>query len=84
MQRLMSRRQLAAYLAVSPTTVDRMTKRGDLPEPIRFGGVVRWDVKKIDALINSMSPSAADEYDDPDVVMQNLRQQRAKNSSPNS
>jgi len=69
MQRLMSRRQLAAYLAVSPTTVGRMTQRGDLPEPIRLGTLVRWDAQKIDSLINSMSPTPASEYDDPDVVL---------------
>ena len=66
--RLINKRQLADYLSVSLTTIGRMAKRGELPDPIRLGpGIVRWDLKKIDLLIDSKSTTSG--YDDPDIQL---------------
>ncbi len=71
--RLVNKRQLADYLSVSQTTVGRMADRGDLPKPLRLGpGVVRWDLQKIDGLIDSFSD--ASEYDDPDLVLLQMKE----------
>ena len=66
--RLISKRQLADYLSVSQTTISRMATRGELPDPIRLGpGVVRWDLQKIDLLIDTKSKING--YDDPDTQL---------------
>lgn len=45
-----------------------MAKRGELPDPIRLGpGIVRWDLQKIDLLIDSKSTTSG--YDDPDIQL---------------
>ena len=66
--RLLNQRELAAYLSISPTTVARMTKRGDLPAPVRLGKTtVRWDLTQIDKFLDSFAKS--DGYDDPDDML---------------
>ena len=66
--RLLNQRELAAYLSISPTTVARMAKRGDLPAPMRLGqNIVRWDLTKIDKFLDSFSKS--DGYDNPDEML---------------
>jgi excisionase family DNA binding protein len=47
---LMSQADVAKYLRVVPRTVQRMVTRGELPEPIRIGGCVRWRRADLDAL----------------------------------
>jgi predicted DNA-binding transcriptional regulator AlpA len=65
---LLNRRELADYLSISPTTVARMAKRGDLPTPMRLGqNIVRWDLTKIDKIRDSFSKSGG--YDDPDEML---------------
>ena len=69
--RLLTARDLADYLNVSSTTVHRMTKRGELPEPVRFGNVVRWDLNAIDRLLDAKS-GASGQYVDPDEALRDL------------
>lgn len=38
----MSKASLAAELDISESTVDAYVKRDLLPQPVRFGGSVRW------------------------------------------
>ncbi len=42
-------KQLAAILSVSKRTLYRMRSAGQLPSPLRIGGVVRW---RLDEIIN--------------------------------
>lgn len=69
--RLLTARDLADYLNVSSTTVHRMAKRGELPEPVRFGNVVRWDLNAIDRLLDAKS-GAGGQYVDPDEALRDL------------
>ena len=46
---LISVRQVAALVGVSPTTVRRWRRQGKLPEGIELGGVVRWRPEVINA-----------------------------------
>jgi excisionase family DNA binding protein len=50
---LLSQADVAKYLRVVPRTVARMQKRGELPEPVRFGGCVRWRRADLDALMEA-------------------------------
>lgn len=78
--RLLTTRQLADYLAVSPGTVRRMAARGELPKPLRLAGLVRWDRAGIDRLLDERLGQAP-RYDDPDEAIVRLadarRQDRA-------
>ena len=70
--RLLTARDVADYLNVSPTTVRRMSERGDLPKPIHLSpGVVRWDVNAIDKILDEKFDSGG-QYDDPDEVLRGL------------
>jgi predicted DNA-binding transcriptional regulator AlpA len=40
---LLTARQLAEQLQVSPRSIWRLRKAGQLPEPLVIGGAVRWD-----------------------------------------
>jgi predicted DNA-binding transcriptional regulator AlpA len=44
---MLGRIDLANFLKVSPSTIDRMTARGELPEPIRMGRCLRWNRESI-------------------------------------
>ena len=48
---LLSRKQLAAYLAVNERTVDRLRHRG-LPAPFMVGASPRWRKAEIDTWLN--------------------------------
>lgn len=52
--RLLSRVEAAAYVGVSPNTFDRMMTDGFMPGPKRVYGRVLWDVRALDAAINSL------------------------------
>lgn len=69
--RLLTARDVADYLNVSPNTVRRMAERGDLPKPIKIGGVVRWDLNAIDKLLDAQS-GAGRQYVDPDEALRDL------------
>ncbi|MCW7755285.1 hypothetical protein OOT00_14960 [Desulfobotulus sp. H1] len=45
----LNRKEVAARLCVSPGTVTAMVRRGDLPQPIRWGPfTLRWPVSDIE------------------------------------
>lgn len=69
--RLLTARDVAEYLNVSPNTIRRMAERGDLPKPIKIGGVVRWDINAIDRLLDAKS-GARGQYADPDEALGDL------------
>lgn len=52
--RLLSRVEAAAYVGVSPNTLDRMMTDGFMPGPKRVYGRVLWDVRALDAAIDSL------------------------------
>ncbi len=43
--------EVALFLGISITSVWRLTKRGDLPTPIRFGGMTRWRRSDLESFI---------------------------------
>jgi prophage regulatory protein len=50
-ERLLDTRAIAARLGVTGETVREMVKRGEFPEPIRLGSLVRWRVATFNAWI---------------------------------
>lgn len=67
-QRLLRQHEVAAYLSVSLSTVQRMADRGDIPKPVKIGNVKRWDKNVLDRYLDEIS-GGTDGYDDPDVVL---------------
>lgn len=57
--RLLSRVEAAAYVGVSPNTFDRMMIDGFMPGPKRVYGRVLWDVRALDAAIDSLPGDGA-------------------------
>ena len=51
--RLLTKTQLAGYLAVSPRTIDRLDAARDLPRPILVAGRKRWQLSEIDEWLES-------------------------------
>ncbi len=48
MEKFFNRREVATYLGVSESTVQRMVKKGELPSPIRIGPkLIRWSENDI-------------------------------------
>ena len=52
--RLLSRVEAAAYVGVSPNTFDRMIADGFMPGPKKVYMRVLWDVRALDAAIDSL------------------------------
>ncbi|SLN19833.1 Helix-turn-helix domain protein [Falsiruegeria litorea R37] len=46
----LSAADVADHLNVSRRTVWRVVERGDLPEPIRLGRIVRWSLASLPAM----------------------------------
>lgn len=54
--RCLNKRQAAAYIGVSPNTFARMVQNNEAPKPIQISQRrLVWDVKQLDALIDSFS-----------------------------
>ncbi len=60
--RLLSRVEAAAYSGVSPNTFARMMGDGLMPGPKRVYGRVLWDVRALDAAIDTL-PGDGDSSD---------------------
>ena len=41
-------KELAQILKVHRSTLDDMVARGDLPQPLRLGGIIRWQREAIE------------------------------------
>ena len=52
--RLLSRVEAAAYAGVSPNTFDRMKADGLMPQPKRVYRRLLWDIRDLDAAIDSL------------------------------
>lgn len=52
--RLLRRDRAAAFCGVSPTTFDTWIALGHVPGGHRVGGVVVWDVRKLDLAIDRL------------------------------
>ena len=52
--RLLSRPEAAAYAGVSPSTFDKMIADGMMPKALRVYGRTLWDVRGLDAAIDSL------------------------------
>lgn len=50
---LLTKRDLAGLLQVSTRSIERLTRAGELPPPIRIGSAVRWDRAAIEAWISA-------------------------------
>ncbi len=58
LERLLTREDLATALQVTTRHLSAMVARGELPEPIRFGRLVRWPKSAIDAWIEARTPQS--------------------------
>lgn len=65
--RLLTRKAVAEYFSVAPSSVDRMVKRGTLPRPVKLDGIVRWDRQELDKIIDGKKRKAR--YVDPDEAL---------------
>lgn len=50
--------EVAEILRVSPSQIYKLTARGQMPEPIRLGGVNRWDHQALTKWIEAGCPPA--------------------------
>lgn len=57
---LFSANKLAAILNISTRTLWRLRSASKLPEPVRFGGCVRWRAEDVQAWIDAGCPAIAD------------------------
>lgn len=55
MPRCVSRIDAAKYLGVSVSLFDREVKAGNLPAPITIGRRHVWDIRRIDAVVDSFA-----------------------------
>jgi predicted DNA-binding transcriptional regulator AlpA len=53
--RVLSRREAAARVGLSPAGFDRARRRGDLPQPIRIGRRVLWRPEDLDAALERLT-----------------------------
>lgn len=56
----LSRLRAAAYIGVTPQAFDRMVAEGQMPEPMKFGGVRRWDKLAVDRAFDSLFGTETD------------------------
>ena len=57
--RMVGRRTLADRLDLSLATLDRLNASGKLPQPIKLGGRILWDIAEIAAWVASRCPARA-------------------------
>jgi excisionase family DNA binding protein len=55
-KRLMTIKEVAHYLGISPQTIRNHLCRGTFPiPPVKIGGALRWDRRDVDKFINNLS-----------------------------
>ncbi len=57
-RRLLTRRQVAALISMSPQSVPRLAKKGLLPPPVHLGRSIRWSEQAVLDFIRRL-PQAA-------------------------
>lgn len=63
-RRGLRREEAARYVGVSPTKYDEMVRDRVMPKPWRIGGCVVWDIRKLDAALDSLiDDGEASEWD---------------------
>ncbi|GJE77190.1 helix-turn-helix transcriptional regulator [Methylorubrum suomiense] len=53
-RRGLRREEAARYVGVSPTKYDEMVRDRRMPKPWRIDGCVVWDIRKLDAALDSL------------------------------
>ena len=77
--RLLTREEAAAYCRLSPQGFSNWVKNGRLPGPI--AGTARWDLRAIDAALNSLSGIAdRDEGGIDSLVLDQWKAKHARSS----
>lgn len=56
--KLITRAELGELLSCSETTLWRRVKSGELPQPIRVAGLLRWRLSDISKVISEAEPIA--------------------------
>lgn len=51
--KLVKTAEVAAHIGACSATVLRMARRGDLPQPVRWGKLLRWDLAALEAHLSS-------------------------------
>ncbi len=65
--RLLSRPEAAAYVGVSPSTFDKLMADGLMPRPLKVYARTLWDVRTLDASIDSLHDTCdSQDGDSPD------------------
>lgn len=68
--RLLSRKETAQYLGLTPGTLDARVKDGILPKPLTLGKRNLYDIKAYDVALDIMSGIAAPSGD---AIMESLK-----------
>ena len=53
--RMMRAADAAAYLGMSRSKFAALVSDGTIPQPIRLGGLVIWDTRRLDDFVDSLS-----------------------------
>jgi predicted DNA-binding transcriptional regulator AlpA len=63
-RRGLRRAEAARYIGIGPTKFDGLVREGVMPNPWRIGGCVVWDIRKLDAALDSLiDEGKANEWD---------------------
>lgn len=54
-RRCFDRKEAASYVGVSPTSFDKLVRRGDMPRPTKLLGRKVWDRKALDRVLDGYS-----------------------------
>jgi len=58
---LLTRDQVAEYLACTPRHISRLAARGGIPQPMRIGKMVRWRRSDLDRWVADGCPPVQDD-----------------------
>ncbi len=53
-RRGLRREEAARYVGFSPRKFDDLVKNGRMPKPARIDGVVLWDIRQLDAILDEI------------------------------
>lgn len=57
-RRGLRRGDAAAYVGVGPSKFDQLVTEGVMPKPVRLGGCVIWDLKRLDSAFDDLTIEA--------------------------